>query len=129
MDCHLVMLAGSAHPELARKIAQSLGVRLADREIFKFANDNTFCKINVNIRQRDVYVIQPTCRPVNDNLMELLIILDACKRSSAKSITAVIPYYGYARSDQKNHPRVPITAKLVADLLTVPGPTRIIHPH
>jgi len=95
-------------------------------EIFKFANDNTFCKINENIRQRDVYVIQPTSRPVNDNLMELLIILDACKRSSAKSVTAVIPYYGYARSDKKDQPRVPITAKLVADLLTVAGANRII---
>jgi len=126
MDRHLVLLSGTAHPELGQKIAQYLGVRLADREIFKFANDNTFCKINVNIRQRDVYVVQPTCRPVNDNLMELLIILDACKRSSAKSVTAVIPYYGYARSDKKDQPRVPITAKLVADLLTVAGANRII---
>ena len=126
MDRHLVLLSGTAHPELSRKIAEYLGVSLADMEVFKFANDNTFCKINVNIRQRDVYVIQPTSRPVNDNLMELLIILDACKRSSAKSITAVIPYYGYARSDKKDQPRVPITAKLVADLLTVAGATRII---
>jgi ribose-phosphate pyrophosphokinase len=126
MDKHLVLLSGTAHPELSRKIAEYLGVALADMEVFKFANDNTFCKINVNIRERDVYVIQPTSRPVNDNLMELLIILDACKRSSAKSITAVIPYYGYARSDKKDQPRVPITAKLVADLLTVAGATRII---
>lgn len=126
MENNLVLLAGTAHPELAKKISAHIGVPLANMEVFKFANDNTFCKINDNIRKRDVFVIQPTCRPVNDNIMELLIIMDACKRASADSITAVVPYYGYARSDKKDQPRVPITAKLVADIISAAGAGRII---
>jgi ribose-phosphate pyrophosphokinase len=126
MENGLILLAGTAHPELARKISAYIGVPLADLEVFKFANEDTFAKINTNIRKRSVFVIQPTCRPVNDNLMQLLIVLDACKRASAASITAVMPYYGYARSDKKDQPRVPITAKLVADILTVAGARRII---
>ena len=122
----LVLLAGSSHPELAKKISAYIGVPVADMDLFKFANDDNFVKINENIRQRNVYVIQSTCRPVNDNLMELLIVMDACKRASTNSITAVLPYYGYARSDKKDQPRVPITAKLVADLLTTAGADRII---
>ncbi|HUT52123.1 MAG TPA: ribose-phosphate pyrophosphokinase [bacterium] len=122
----LVLLAGTAHPELAGKISAYIGVPLANMEVWKFANDNTFCKINENIRKRDVFVIQPTCRPVNDTIMELLIIMDACKRASADSITAVVPYYGYARSDKKDQPRVPITAKLVADIISEAGADRII---
>jgi ribose-phosphate pyrophosphokinase len=126
MGNNLVLLAGTAHPELAKKISAYIGVPLANMEVWKFANDNTFCKINENIRKRDVFVIQPTSRPVNDNIMELLIIMDACKRASADSITAVVPYYGYARSDKKDQPRVPITAKLVADIVSAAGANRII---
>jgi len=126
MQNNLVLLTGNAHPELARKISEKIGVPLGKMSVFKFANDETFCKIQDNIRKRDVFVIQPTCRPVNDNLMELLIIIDACKRASAKSITAVVPYYGYSRTDKKDQPRVPITAKLVADLLTVAGANRLV---
>jgi ribose-phosphate pyrophosphokinase len=126
MKDNLILLAGRSNPGLAQKISQHIGVELGEMEVFKFANDNTFCKINSNIRKRDVYVIQSTSRPVNDNIMELLIILDACKRASANSITAVVPYYGYARTDKKDQPRVPITAKLFADILTVAGATRII---
>jgi ribose-phosphate pyrophosphokinase len=126
MKDNLILLSGRSNHSLAEKISRHIGVELGAMEVFKFANDNTFCKINTNIRKRDVFVIQSTSRPVNDNIMELLIILDACKRSSANSITAVLPYYGYARTDKKDQPRVPITAKLVADLLTVAGSDRII---
>ena len=122
----MILLAGSSHPELAKKISAYVKVPLAEMELFKFANDDTFVKINENIRRRDVYIIQSTCRPVNDNLMEMLIIMDACKRASTNSITAVLPYYGYVRSDKKDQPRVPITAKLVADLLTTAGADRVI---
>ncbi len=126
MQESLVLLSGNAHPALAKKISEKIQVPLGEMEVFKFADDESFCKINVNIRKRDVFVIQPTCRPVNDNLMELLIIIDACKRASARSITAVVPYYGYSRTDKKDQPRVPITAKLVADLLTTAGANRLI---
>ncbi len=126
MEDDLILLAGRAHPELAKKISAYAGVPLADMEVFKFANDNTFVKINENIRKREVFVIQPTCRPVNDSIMELLIILDACKRASSRSITAVVPYYAYARSDKKDQPRVPISAKLIADIMTAAGATRLV---
>lgn len=126
MENDYILLAGTAHPELTKKISAYTGVPIAEMEVFKFANDNTFVKINENIRKRDVFVIQPTCRPVNDNIMELLIIIDACKRASSNSITAVLPYYGYARSDKKDQPRVPITAKLVADIISAAGADRII---
>jgi len=126
MKDNLILLTGKSNTRLAESISNFIGVDLGAMEVFKFANDNTFCKINVNIRRRDVYVIQSTSRPVNDNIMELLIIIDACKRASANNITAVLPYYGYARTDKKDQPRVPITAKLVADLITVAGCQRII---
>jgi len=126
MKDNLVLLAGRSHPELAKKISENLGVPLGKIDLLKFADDETFCRIYTNIRKRDVFIIQSTSRPVNDNLMELLIIMDACKRASCRSITAVIPYYGYSRTDKKDQPRVPITAKLVADLLTVAGASRII---
>ena len=122
----LILLSGTANRPLAEEISEYLERPIAAMEVFKFANDNTFVKIKENIRKRDVFVIQPCPRPANDNLMEMLIILDACKRASATSVTAVIPYYAYARSEKKDQPRVPITAKLVADLLTVAGATRII---
>ena len=126
MPDDFVLLSGNANPELAEKISKHLGIPLTGMDVFKFSNDETFAKIKENVRRREVFIIQPTCCPVNDNLMELLIIMDACVRASARSITAVVPYFGYARSDKKDQPRVPITAKLVADLIAVAGADRII---
>ena len=122
----LKVFTGNAHPELAKSVCRYLDIPLGKAEVFKFANDNTFVRIQENIRQRDVFIIQPTCYPVNDNLMELLIMIDACKRASAGRITAVVPYYGYGRTDKKDQPRVPITARLVADLLTAAGADRLL---
>ena len=122
----LKVFTGNAHPELAKSICRYLDISLGQAEVFKFANDNTFVRIQENIRQRDVFIVQPTCYPVNDNLMELLIMIDACKRASAGRITAVVPYYGYGRTDKKDQPRVPITARLVADLLTAAGADRLL---
>lgn len=122
----LKIFTGNAHRELAQDVCRYLEIPLGRAEVFKFANDNTFVRIQENIRQRDVFIIQPTCYPVNDNLMELLIMIDACKRASAGRITAVVPYYGYGRTDKKDQPRVPITARLVADLLTAAGAERLL---
>jgi ribose-phosphate pyrophosphokinase len=120
------IFTGNAHPALAQSVCEYLEIPLGQAEVFKFANDNTFVRILENIRQRDVFIIQPTCAPVNDNLMELLIMIDACKRASAGRITAVVPYYGYGRTDKKDQPRVPITGRLVADLLTAAGADRML---
>ena len=122
----LRVFTGNAHRQLAEDVCQYLNIPLGKAEVFKFANDNTFVRILENIRQRDVFIVQPTCAPVNDNLMELLIMIDACKRASAGRITAVVPYYGYGRTDKKDQPRVPITARLVADLLTAAGADRLL---
>ena len=122
----LVVFSGNAHGELAGSVCQYLDIPLGQAEAFKFANDNTFVRILENVRQRDVFIIQPICYPVNDNLMELLIFIDAFKRASAGRITAVVPYYGYGRTDKKDQPRVPITARLVADLLTAAGADRLL---
>jgi len=122
----LKIFTGNGHPELANAVCDYLEIPLGQAEVFKFANDNSFVRIKENIRQRDVFIIQPTCFPVNDNLMELLIMIDACKRASAGRITAVVPYYGYGRTDKKDQPRVPITARLVADLLTAAGADRML---
>ena len=122
----LIILTGNAHRELAESVCNYLDIPLGRADVFKFANDNTFVRIHENVRQRDVFIIQPTCAPVNDNLMELLIMIDACKRASAGRITAVVPYYGYGRTDKKDQPRVPITARLVADLLTAAGADRML---
>jgi ribose-phosphate pyrophosphokinase len=122
----LKVFTGNAHPGLAKSVCEYLDIPLGKAEVFKFANDNTFVRILENIRQRDVFIIQPTCAPVNDNLMELLIMIDACKRASAGRITAVVPYYGYGRTDKKDQPRVPITGRLVADLLTAAGADRML---
>lgn len=122
----LVVFSGNAHPELAHSVSEYLDIPAGQAEVFKFANDNTFVRILENIRQRDVFIIQPICAPVNDHLMELLIMIDACKRASAGRITAVMPYYGYGRTDKKDQPRVPITARLVADLLTAAGADRVL---
>ena len=122
----LRVFSGNAHPQLAQDVCKYLDIPLGQAEMFKFANDNTFVRILENVRQRDVFIIQPICYPVNDNLMELLIAIDAFKRASAGRITAVVPYYGYGRTDKKDQPRVPITARLVADLLTAAGADRLL---
>ncbi|MCK4338461.1 MAG: ribose-phosphate pyrophosphokinase [Candidatus Cloacimonetes bacterium] len=126
MYSKLRIFTGNANKELAQKVAEHTGIPLSRAEVFKFSNDNTFVKIVDNVRGSDVFIIQPTCMPVNDNLMELLIMIDALHRASAARITAVIPYFAYARSDKKDQPRVPITAKLVANLITIAGANRII---
>ena len=122
----LKVFTGNAHPQLAREVCSYLEIPLGKAEVFKFTNDNTFVRILENVRQRDVFIIQPTCSPVNDNLMELLIMIDAAKRASAGRVTAVVPYYGYGRTDKKDQPRVPITARLVADLLSTTGAERLL---
>jgi ribose-phosphate pyrophosphokinase len=121
-----VILSGTASRPLAQKICDKLGKPLGRSEIRRFSDGEIFIEIGENVRGRDVYVIQSTARPVNDSLMELLIMIDALKRASAKEITAVIPYYGYARQDRKVAPRTPISAKLTADLLTAAGATRVV---
>ena len=117
----LTVFTGSAHPVLAKEICSFLGIPLGRTECRRFADGEAYCQILENVRGADVFVIQPTCPPADANLMELLVMLDAFKRSSAARITAVLPYYGYARQDRKDKPRVPISAKLVADLLTAAG--------
>ncbi|HEY5892919.1 MAG TPA: ribose-phosphate pyrophosphokinase [Chthoniobacterales bacterium] len=122
----LKIFSGSAHLELARQIAASVGVPLGDATVASFPDGETFVKINENIRGRDIFLVQPTCPPTNQNLMELLIMVDAARRASAARITAVIPFFGYARQDRKDRPRVPITAKLVANLLVAAGVNRVL---
>lgn len=122
----IVLVSGTSNPDLSQKISEYLDVPLVDPQLVRFANGEVFCEMEKNVRGADVFVIQSTCTPVNDNLMELLIMIDALKRASANSITAVIPHYGYARQDRKVSPRTPISAKLVADLITVAGATRVI---
>lgn len=122
----LAIFSGNAHPELAKNICKYLNISLSDALIDRFSEGEIRVKINDNVRGKDVFVIQPTSPPPNENLMELLIMIDALKRASSQRITAVIPYFGYARQDRKDQPRVPITAKLVANLLTVAGVDRIL---
>jgi len=123
---------GNANPSLARQICRYLDVDLGSLDVFKFANDNIFVKILENVREKDVFLVQPTCNPadgrgdVNQSIMELLIMIDAFKRASAGRITAVVPYYAYGRSDKKDQPRVPITARLVADMISVAGADRVL---
>jgi len=120
------LLTGTAHPKLAQAIADYIGVPLGNATVTSFPDGETFVKINENVRGRDVFIIQPTCPPTNQNLMELLILVDAARRASAARITAVIPFFGYARQDRKDQPRVPITAKLVANLLVASGVNRVL---
>ena len=120
------IISCNSNQELAKSIASYIGVSLADASMRKFADDEIFVEINENIRGEDVFIIQSTSHPANDHLMELLISIDAAKRGSAKRITAVIPYYGYARQDRKTGPRTPITAKLVANLITSAGADRVL---
>jgi len=121
-----IIFAGNSNPDLAKKISDYLNVPLGGEKVKRFSDGEIQIEIDENVRSRHVFVIQSTCCPVNDNLVELLLMIDAFKRASAASITAVLPYYGYARQDKKVAPRVPISAKLVADMLTVAGATRII---
>jgi ribose-phosphate pyrophosphokinase len=122
----LKVFAGRAHPALAQSVCDYLGMPLGKCEVTQFSNENIFVRIMENVRSRDVFIIQPICSPVNTNLVELLIMLDAFWRASADRITAVIPYYGYGRTDKKDQPRVPITARLVADLITTAGASRAL---
>ncbi|TAM43378.1 ribose-phosphate pyrophosphokinase [bacterium] len=122
----LAIFSGNANLDLARDICKDLKVKLQDALVGRFSEGEIRVKINENVRGKDVFIIQPTCPPANDNLMELLIMIDALRRASAQRITAVIPYFGYARQDRKDQPRVPITAKLVANLLTVAGTSRVL---
>ena len=122
----LKIFSGNSNPKLAEAICSYLGEPLGKLEAFKFPNDNTFVQILENVRERDVFLVQSLSAPVNDYVMELLIMIDAAKRASAGRITAVIPYYGYGRTDKKDQPRVPITARLLADLLTVAGANRVL---
>jgi ribose-phosphate pyrophosphokinase len=122
----LYIFSGTANQELAAEMAENLGLQLGDIEIARFPDGEIFVKYLQNIRNADIFIVQPICFTPNDNLMELLIMIDAARRASAKRITAVIPYYGYARQDRKDQPRVPITAKLVANLITVAGASRVL---
>ena len=125
-DRELKIFTGSAHPALGEAIARSLGVPLGRAHLDRFSDGEVWFQIQDNVRGADVFVVQPTSPPVNENVMEMLLMLDAFKRSSASRLTAVVPYYGYARQDRKDKPRVPISAKLVADLLSAAGSDRIL---
>lgn len=122
----LKVFSGTAHPALAKAVCEYLGISLGEANVFQFSNENIFVRILENVRERDIFVVQPICSPVNRSLVELLIMLDAFRRASAGRITAVVPYYGYSRTDKKDQPRVPITARLVADLITTAGANRLL---
>ena len=122
----LKVFSGSGHPALAKAVTQYMDIQPGKCEVFEFSNENIFVRILENVRQRDTFIIQPFSRPVNKNIIEMLIMIDALKRASAGRITAVVPYYGYGRTDKKDQPRVPITARLIADLLTVSGANRLL---
>ncbi|MCC6026325.1 MAG: ribose-phosphate pyrophosphokinase [Caldimicrobium sp.] len=123
---HMKLISGTANPELAQKISEYLATPLVQTKITRFSDGEIFVEIKENVRGADVFIIQPTCPPVNENLVELLIMIDAARRASARRITAVIPYYGYARQDRKTAPRTPITAKLVANVIVVAGARRVL---
>jgi ribose-phosphate pyrophosphokinase len=123
---NMKIFTGTAHPTLAQSIADSLGIPLGKAHVTRFPDGESWVKILENVRGKDVFIVQPTCHPPNENIMELLIMIDALRRASAARITAVIPFYGYARQDRKDQPRVPITAKLVANLLVAAGTNRLL---
>ena len=122
----LTLLSGNTHLALAQSVCDYLGIPLGSADVFEFSNENIFVRVNENVRQHDVFILQPTSSPVSKGIMELLIMIDAVKRASAGRITAVIPYYGYGRTDKKDQPRVPITARLIADMLEVAGANRVL---
>jgi len=126
MSGELKIFSGNANPALAHEICAYLGTKLGEATVGSFSDGEIRVKIEENVRGGDIFVVQSSCQPVNDSLMELLIIIDALKRSSANRITAVIPYFGYARQDRKDQPRVPISAKLVADLISTAGTDRVL---
>jgi len=126
MSYELLLISGNSNRPLSEEIAKYLNQRLADVVIKKFSDGEISVKINENIRGKDVFIIQPTSAPANDHIMELLLTIDAVRRASAKRITAVIPYYGYGRQDRKPEPRVPISARLVADIIQVTGLDRVL---
>ncbi len=120
------IITGNANASLAKEICDQLGINLTEAMVSRFSEGEIRVKVEGNVRGKDVFIVQPTCRPVNENFMELLILIDAVRRASARRVTAVIPYYGYARQDRKDQPRVPITAKLVANLITSAGASRVL---
>jgi ribose-phosphate pyrophosphokinase len=122
----LAVFTGRAHRELAEKICAHLGIPLGKAEVFEFDNENIFVKINENVRGKDVFLVQPFSKPVNTSIMEVFIMIDALRRASAQRVTAVIPYYAYGRTDKKDQPRVPITARLIADCIGVAGANRVL---
>lgn len=122
----ILILSGTSNRPLAEKVVYNLGIELGNMQVKRFSDGELFVRVEETVRNKDTYIIQPTCYPSNENWMELYCIIDALKRASAKRITAVIPYYGYCRQDRKNEPRVPITAKLVANLLTTAGANRLL---
>jgi len=122
----LRIFTGNANPALARRICDSIGIPLGRAEVFEFSNENIFVRILESVRENDVFVVQPLCRPINRSIMELLIMIDALKRASAGRITAVLPFFGYGRTDKKDQPRVPITARLLADMISVAGANRVL---
>jgi ribose-phosphate pyrophosphokinase len=125
-DSELIVFSGNGHPELAKKICQYLGIALGEAVVSRFPDSEISCKVLKDVRGADCFIVQPTCQPVNDNLMELVILIDCLKRASARRITAVIPYFGYARQDRKDEGRVPITSKLVANLIERSGAHRVL---
>ena len=131
VDDKFKIFSGTANEPLADEVCQFLGMQRGQAQVIRFADGEAYVQIQENVRGADVFVMQPTCRPVDEHLMELLLMIDALKRASARRITAVVPYYGYARQDRKDKPRAPISAKLVADLLTTAGAHRalIVDPH
>ena len=122
----LRIFSGNAHPELARAICNYLSTSFGACEVFEFSNENVFVRVQENVRDRDVFIVQPFVSPVNTNIMELLIMIDAMKRASAGRVTAVVPYYAYGRSDKKDQPRVPITARLLANMIETAGADRVL---
>lgn len=122
----LRVFSGNANQQLALEICQHLGQPLSPLEISRFSNDNLFVQIQENVRERDVFIVQPFTEPVSDHIMELMIAIDALRSASARRITAVIPYYSYARSDKKDAPRISITGRLIADLLQTSGANRVL---
>src|SRR5690606_32531789 len=126
MHGEMIVFAGNSNPRIAERMCQRLGFPMADARVGRFSDGEIRVEVNSNVRGRDVFLVQSTCAPANDNLMELLIMAEACKRSSAGRITAVMPYFGYARQDRKVQPRAPITAKLVATLIQAAGVDRVL---
>ena len=126
MQGDIKVISGSAHPELARDICKHLDLELSGTDVHRFSNENMMVQIRENVREKDVFVIQPSCAPVSDGIVELLITIDALKHASASRITAVVPYFPYARSDKKDRPRISITARLMADLLQTAGANRVL---